>query len=570
MKKIFEYIAPYKRPMLLGLFLKFVAAMLDLMIPFFLERIIDEIAPTNSIPRIIECGALMLFCSIASVVVNVTANRMATDNSGKITQTLRHDLFKKITYLSSAKTDSFTIPSLISRLTADTYNVNTMLVRTQRLGVRSPFLLLGGVAITLTLDPVMTLILLCMLPIIALVVWLVTKYSVPIYTRCQQVLDKLVRIIQENATGVRVIRALSKSEHERKRMLETNAQLTAQERLASAVMAITNPTATLVLYLGLTIVVAAGAFRVNSGLTAPGVIIAFLSYFTIILNAMLGITRIFVVCSKGSASARRIAQVLETEDALPIPPQGEKVCEQYHVQMDDVSFSYNKVEDNVCGISFKLKRGETLGIIGATGSGKSTLINLLIRFYDPDRGTIRIDGRDIRSMTPQQLRSKFGIAFQNDFIYAASIRENIDFGRNLSDEQIAKAIKIAQAQNIIDEAPDGLEHMLTSRGTNISGGQRQRIIVARSIAAEPEILVLDDASSALDYKTDAMLRRAIHEALPDITTIIIAQRISSIMNADHILVLDDGRVIGSGVHEQLIRDCAEYRLIAKTQMGGIQ
>lgn len=570
MKKLFEYIAPHKRPMLLGLFLKFVAAMLDLMIPYFLEKIIDDIAPAGRIDRIIECGALMIVCSVASAVVNITANRMATYNSGKITRALRHDLFKKTAYLSSAQTDGFTIPSLISRLTADTYNVNTMLVRTQRLGVRSPFLLLGGVAITLTLDPVLTLILLCILPIIALVVWLVTKYSVPIYTRCQRILDKLVRIVQENATGVRVIRALSKSEHERERMRETNAQLTSEERRASAIMAITNPTATLVLYLGLTLVVAAGAFRVNSGLTEPGVIIAFLSYFTIILNAMLGITRIFVVCSKGSASAKRIAQVLDTNDALPILSPCKPAPSPYHVEMDNVSFSYNKVENNISGISFGLKRGETLGIIGATGSGKSTLINLLIRFYDPDAGVVRVDGRDVRCMDLRQLRSKFGIAFQNDFIYAASIRENIDFGRGLSDEQIAKAIRIAQAQSIIDEAPDGLGHMLTSRGTNISGGQKQRIIVARAIAADPEILVLDDASSALDYKTDASLRRAIHEALPNVTTIIIAQRISSIMNADHILVLDDGRVIGSGVHSQLLKDCAEYRLIAETQMGGIQ
>ncbi len=556
--------------MLLGLFLKFVAAMLDLMIPYFLERIIDDIAPTGRIDRIIECGALMIICSVASVVVNTTANRMATYNSGKITRALRHDLFKKISYLSSAQTDSFTIPSLISRLTADTYNVNTMLVRTQRLGVRSPFLLLGGVAITLTLDPVLTLILLCMLPVIALVVWLVTKYSVPIYTRCQQVLDKLVRIVQENATGVRVIRALSKSEHERRRMRETNAQLTEEERRASAIMAITNPTSTLVLYIGLTLVVAAGAFRVNSGLTAPGVIIAFLSYFTIILNAMLGITRIFVVCSKGSASAKRIAQVLDTNDALPMLPPCEHVASPYHVEMDNVSFSYNKVENNISGISFCLKRGETLGIIGATGSGKSTLINLLIRFYDPDSGVVRVDSCDVRRMDPRQLRSKFGIAFQNDFIYAASIRENIDFGRDLSDEQIARAIRIAQAQSIIDEAPDGLEHMLTSRGTNISGGQKQRIIVARAIAADPEILILDDASSALDYKTDASLRRAVHEALPNVTTIIIAQRISSIMNADHILVLDDGKVIGSGIHSQLLKNCAEYRLIVETQMGDVQ
>lgn len=569
MKMLLDYIKPHKWPMLLGLMLKFFAAMLDLMIPYLLETILDKAAPTGEIRRVVFWGGVMVVCAIASITINVTANRMATFNSGKVTRRLRHDLFSRVSYLSAKQTDEFTVPSLISRLTTDSYNVNDMLVRVQRIGVRSPFLLIGGIVMTMTLDPVLTLVLTAMLPIIAIVVFFVTKYSVPVYTECQRILDRLVRIVQENATGIRVIKALSKSEHERKKFGEVNSHLADEDKKVGAIMAITNPVATVVLNLGLTLVVIVGARRVNSGLTEPGTIIAFLSYFTIILNAMLGITRVFVVCSKGVASAKRIEVVLNTTEDMPVISSDitEDVTAPM-IEMEHVSFSYNKVEDNVTDIDFKLMRGQTLGIIGATGSGKTTIINLLIRFYDPDRGVIRINGREIRSMERSELCSKFGIAFQNDFIMANSIAANIDFGRNLTREQINRAIVLAQAENVVSGLKEGIDYDLTARGTNISGGQKQRVIIARAVASQPEILVLDDSSSALDYKTDAKLRRALHDGLPGTTTIIVAQRISSIMNADLILVLDEGRIIGRGKHKDLIETCDEYKLIAETQMGG--
>lgn len=574
MKKILEYIRPYQWPMLLGLLLKFLAAMLDLMIPYLLETIIDHAAPTGEVSRILFWGVIMVVCAVASIITNISANRMATYNSGKVTKALRHDLFAKISYLSAKQTDDFTVSSLISRLTTDSYNVNNMLVRVQRLGVRSPFLLIGGIVITLTLDPVLTLVLTAMLPIIAVTVYFVTKYSVPIYTYCQKVLDRLVRIVQENATGVRVIKALSKSEHERNKFAGVNQELAEEDRKAGAIMAITNPVATVVLNLGLTLVVIVGAHRVNSGLTEAGIIIAFLSYFTIILNAMLGITRIFVVCSKGVASAKRIEEVLNATDDMPIISQ-ENTHENKgvafpRIEMEHVSFSYNKVAHNLTDISFRLEKGQTLGIIGATGSGKSTIVNLLIRFYDPDEGIVCIDGKDIRSIEREELCKKFGIAFQNDFIMANSIAENIRFGRDITEEEINRAIVLAQAKGMVDELSEGINYNLTARGTNISGGQKQRIIIARALAAKPEILILDDSSSALDYKTDAELRKALRENLPESTTIIIAQRVSSIMNADLILVLEEGKIIGRGTHKELMKDCSEYRLIADTQMGGIE
>ena len=586
MRTVYKYIKPVLWPMIGGLTLKFIAAMFDLTIPYFLETIIDKAAPTGQINQVLFWGVVMLVCSVLALVTNVTANRMAVRNTSKVTKTLRHDLFAKISHLSARKTDEFTVSSLISRLTTDSYNVNDMLVRVQRIGVRAPFLLIGGIIITLTLDPVLTLVLVAMLPIIAVVVYFVTKYSVPIYTYCQQILDKLVRTVQENATGVRVIKALGKGEHERKRFDNVNAGLANENKKAGVIMAITNPAATIVLNIGLTLVVIVGARRVNSGLTEPGTILAFLSYFTIILNAMLGITRVFVICSKGSASAKRIESVLLAEDDMPILPEEENAqtenADAPHIEFRGVTFSYNKKEEtdglrseerdyiknNLTDISFTLNRGQTLGIIGATGSGKSTIVNLLIRFYDPDKGTVLVDGRDVRCIPREELCKKFGIAFQNDFIMANSIFENISFGRDLTEEQVNRAIVLAQAKQMIDELPEGTGYRLTARGTNISGGQKQRMLIARAVAAEPEILILDDSSSALDYKTDASLRKALHSSLPDTTTVIIAQRISSIMNADLILVLDEGRIIGRGRHSELMESCPEYKLIADTQMGG--
>ena len=586
MRTVYKYIKPVLWPMIGGLTLKFIAAMFDLTIPYFLETIIDKAAPTGQINQVLFWGVVMLVCSVLALVTNVTANRMAVRNTSKVTKTLRHDLFAKISHLSARKTDEFTVSSLISRLTTDSYNVNDMLVRVQRIGVRAPFLLIGGIIITLTLDPMLTLVLVAMLPIIAVVVYFVTKYSVPIYTHCQQILDKLVRTVQENATGVRVIKALGKGEHERKRFDNVNAGLANENKKAGVIMAITNPAATIVLNIGLTLVVIVGARRVNSGLTEPGTILAFLSYFTIILNAMLGITRVFVICSKGSASAKRIESVLLAEDDMPILPEEENAqtenADAPHIEFRGVTFSYNKKEEtdrlrseerdyiknNLTDISFTLNRGQTLGIIGATGSGKSTIVNLLIRFYDPDEGTVLVDGRDVRCIPREELCKKFGIAFQNDFIMANSIFENISFGRDLTEEQVNRAIVLAQAKQMIDELPEGTGYRLTARGTNISGGQKQRMLIARAVAAEPEILILDDSSSALDYKTDASLRKALHSSLPDTTTVIIAQRISSIMNADLILVLDEGSIIGRGRHSELMESCPEYKLIADTQMGG--
>lgn len=540
---------------------------MELMIPWILSYILDYVVPQKNTRLVLFWGLLMVLSAIAALVGNILANRISASVARDTTRTLRHDLFKKISYLSSAQIDYFSIPSLEARLTTDSYNINQVIGMMQRLGIRAPILLIGGIAITMTLEPVLTWTMISVLPFIALVVWLVSRKGIPMYTDLQRGVDIMVRTVRENISGIRVIKALSKTEQEKEHFSQVNRDVVRRETKASVTMGITNPMMNLFLNVGLTLVIVVGAFRINAGKTQPGTIIAFLSYFTIILNAMLSVTRIFVMYSRASASAGRIYEVLNAPEDLTIKEEP-AVEEEEHIVFDDVCFSYKGKTDNVSHISFKLKKGETLGIIGATGAGKSTIINLLMRLYERSSGSIRIGGRSVLSIPAEELHTKFGVVFQNDILFADTIRGNIDFGRNLPDEQIEKAARCAQAMEFIDGLPEKFEHMVTSRGTNLSGGQKQRVLLARALAGNSEILILDDSSSALDYKTDSMLRKALREEYSGVTTIVIAQRVSSILHADHILVLEEGKEIGYGTHEQLMESCEVYRQISESQMGG--
>ncbi len=442
--------------------------------------------------------------------------------------------------------------------------MNQLLARMQRLGIRAPILLLGGVCVTLSMDLGLALILVATLPVIALVVFLVTKASVPLYTKEQSILDHMVQVVQENITGVRVIKALSKSDYEKERFNRVNQELSDTDQKVGGIAAITNPAATLTLNLGLTLVVLAGAFRVNGGLTQPGVIIAFLNYFAMILNAMLGVTKIFIIWSKGQASAKRVVEVLNLPRELEVQPHAPGPAD--YLRFQDVSFSYNGIVNNVEHLSFSLSRGQTLGILGATGSGKSTVVNLLLRFYDPDTGAIFLEGQDLRSIPPEALRARFGVVFQNDFLMEGTVADNIRYFRDLPRDALAQAAHCAQADFLWET--DG-SHPVAVRGNNLSGGQKQRLLIARALAANPELLILDDASSALDYRTDAALRGALAQRYSSATKIIVAQRVSSIRHADWILMLDEGRVMGQGTHETLLSSCPAYRQIAEAQMGEV-
>ena len=567
MVKLERYLRPYWGFILLTTFIKLLGTITELFIPYLMEVMVDIKVPQGDRPAIFLYGGLMLLCAALALSFNILANRMAAQSAGRITKTIRHDLFAKLQGLSAKQMDQLTVSSAVSRLTSDTYNINQLLARFQRMGIRAPMLLIGGVVLMLSMDAKLALILIGLLPIIAIVAYLVTKYSVPMHFHQQDVLDDMVRTVQENITGVRVIKALSKSDYEKKRFHGVNRDLSDITMKAGAVTGITNPVASLVLNLGLTLAVVVGAYRVNAGQMESGVIVAFLQYFTYILNAMLGITRIFVMWSKGEASAKRVANVLAEPEDLAVLLAEEAPENAPHIEFRNVAFSYTGVGKNVENLSFKLEHGQTLGILGATGSGKSTIVNLLLRLYDPDEGQIFIDGQDIRTIPTEQLRAKFGVVFQNDFVTEGTVADNIRFFRDLPEEDLHRAATDAQAAEFIEERAGGMDAEVVVRGNNLSGGQKQRLLIARALAANPEILVLDDASSALDYQTDSKLRAALRKNYRNTTTVLIAQRISSLRHADLILVLEDGGILGAGSHETLLDSCEEYRMIAHTQMG---
>jgi ATP-binding cassette subfamily B protein len=686
---IVRYVKPYFARMSAGITIKLAGTLMDLALPWILAKMIDDIAPLKDMPLIALWGLLMLLCAALGISGNVVANRMAAYVAREATRKIRHDLFAKIASLSCRQVDELTVPSLESRLTSDTYYVHSLIGSMQRLGVRAPILMLGGMIVTLSIEPQLALVLLAVMPLIGLIVYIVSKKGVPLFILKQKASDVLVRTVRENITGIRVIKAFAKESEEMARFDAINKSVAAAETRAASTMAASNPLINLLLNYGLTAVIIVGAFHVNSGIANPGEIIAFLSYFTIMLNAMLSITRMFVMMTTAIASAGRIQEVLSFPDEMPDAGEsmgeirggvvgeirgagesrggavGESRNESKgasaagpgasrgagairggvvgesrgasvaaaaglagappHIEFRRVSFSYarqnpqparerelerererehgqerepvreqalaregdrgrepaperehdlaqehdqeqacaaNAIED----ISFAIGRGETLGIIGSTGSGKSTLISMLMRLYEPGSGNVLIDGIPVGQIPKADFYRKFGAVFQRDVLFADTIRENIDFGRELGDGRIDWALGMAQAAGFVGELPDGLSHMLSQKGTNISGGQKQRLLLARAFAGRPEILVLDDSSSALDYRTDSMVRRAIREQFGAITSIVIAQRISSVMGADRILVLEDGKMLGYGRHEELLATCGVYREIAALQM----
>ena len=575
MKYILRYLAPYRTRILYGSVIKFAGTIMDLVLPWILAYLIDDVVPEKHIGAIVLWGVVMMIAALFGLLGNVRANRMASSVARDATRCIRHDLFDKIQSLSSAQVDAYTVPSLEARLTSDTYNLHQMIGAMQRLGFRAPILLIGGIAVSAFFQPILTLVIVAVLPFIAFLVFRVSARGIPLYTASQRAGDDLTRVVRENVQGIRVIKALSREAYENDRFDTVNRSVNRRETAAGTVMAATNPLMTLFLNLGLTLVILTGAYCVNRGMFQCGKIIAFMSYFTIILNAMLSVSRMFVIYSKGVASAARIGEILDTPKDLHTEPSDEDsgmdhAGETEHIRFSDVSFSYlGDCANAVSDINISVKKGASLGILGATGSGKSTLIRLLMRFYDVGAGKILIGGKNIKSIPPSELYTMIGAVMQNDIIFEGSIEDNIRFGRSITHHMVVRAAEIAQASGFIHEKKEGYAHMLTYKGTNLSGGQKQRILIARALAGSPDILILDDSSSALDYKTDAELRNALRRNTAGVTKIIVAQRVSAVMDCDEILVLEEGKIVGRGTDAELRRNCEIYREISESQMGGI-
>ena len=573
MKLIFRYMKTFASAIILSMFLKLLATFFELVLPYILEHMIDDVVPSGNMNSIIFWGIAMIFTAVFCLLFNIFANHTAVRNAHLISYRVRKDLFDKTINLSGSQFDAFGLPSLTSRMTSDSYNVQSFAQSFQTLCVRAPIMLVGGIIVTMTIDPVLSMILCIMVPILLTVVFSVSRHGIPLYNKVQTRLDDVTRVLRENITGIRVIKALSKTEYETERFHDINQKMTDQDMSANTFMAIPGPSMQLSLNIGLSLVVLIGAYRVNAGVMKPGVILAFLTYFNLIMMSVMALNRIFMMTSKASASADRIALVLAAKDEPVIHTDTQPDPSDAYIHFDHVSFSYRRQQSNtemencLSDIDFTMPKGGTLGIIGPTGCGKTTIINLLMRFYDVSEGAVYINGRDVRSYAKDELHSMFGTVFQNDIVFNDTLRQNILFGRNLSDEQLNNAIEDAQAKEYVSQLKEGLDYKADIKGANLSGGQKQRLLISRALAGNPDILILDDSSSALDYKTDSLLRKAISEHHRDSTLIMVAQRVSSIQNADQILVLEDGRCIGKGTHQQLLDSCEYYRSIYESQMG---
>ncbi len=563
------YLKPYYKKMGLGFIIKTLGTLSELMLPLILSHVLKNVIG-GTIADVVLWGALMVVFAGLACILNILANQIAARTSSSFAETLRKDLFSKTLHLSAAQTDKFTIPSLESRITTDTYNMHRFVAMSQRMGIRAPIMLLGGITITLLMDAALSSIMIAILPVTFCAIFFISKNGIPLYAKVQASVDKMVRVVREDVLGIRVIKALSKTDYEHRRYDGVNHALVKSETRAGVIMGSVHPIMTLFMNAGSVAVIAVAGGRVQNGLSNPETIIAFMQYFTQISMSLMAVTRMFTVYTKCAASAQRVEEVLLSDSEITVASKQDfpDKPSDASIVFDNVSFSYNGKKNNVNHLSFSVPKGGSLGIIGATGSGKSTIIKLLLRFYDIDEGAIYIGGEDIRTIEKERFYAMFGTAQQHDFLYADTIAENIRFGRDISDEAMQTATKIAQADEFIHNLKAGYEHELAQHAANISGGQKQRLLISRALAGNPQILILDDSSSALDYKTDANLRRALAEHMQDITLITVAQRVSSVKDCSVIIVMDEGNIIGLGTHEKLLETCAEYKEISDSQMGG--
>lgn len=567
-----KYVSPLKGQIIKNMVIKITGTLLEVLLPVILAHIVDRVTPTKDVNGIVMWGVIMLLLAIAAWYMNVVANRMASRSASIAIQNIRQDLFERSMTLSARQIDKLTISSLESRLTSDTYAVHSFLGATLRMGLRSIILFLGGVIFSVYLSPRLSLVLvLLILPLFILVRFIFSRAH-PLFRKLQLRLDEMVQVIRENIRGIKVSKAMDKVDYEKDRYAQVNESVKDVEIKAVDQMAMMSPMVNTILYGGLSVVLIWAAYLIDKDLLKLGVVMAYLSYFIQITNSLMMMNRMFNMYNRAQASVMRIEEVVNLpKDENQIHEGLEELPEKNiavpEIEFRNVTFSYLGVRDNAIDISFKLYSGQTLGIMGATGSGKSTIIRLLLRQYDIDQGQILIRGIDIRKLKKEAINKMIGIVFQNDFLFKGTIKDNIDFGRRLDDIAMLDASDYAQAREFIDTKEGNLEFELASRGVNLSGGQKQRLLITRALASKAEILIFDDSSSALDFETEQKFRKALEENYNNTTKIIVAQRISSVINAEEIIFLEDGKIIARGRHEDLLETCQPYQEIAQMQMG---
>ena len=567
MIKLLKHMKGYRAAAISAPFFKVLEAIFELMIPLVVAEIIDVGIKNSDRPYVFKLCGLMILLGLVGFTCTLFAQYFAARAAVGFSANIRSAVFNHAQTLSFSDIDRMGTSTMITRITSDVTQVQSGVNLTLRLFSRSPVIVFGSMIMAFTLDVKSALIFTVAIPILCVIVFGIMLGSIPLYKKVQAKLDRVLGITRENLAGTRVIRAFANEETEIKNFNRTNEALNAAQKFAGKFSALMNPVTCLIVNLAIVALIYTGAIRVEIGLLTQGAVIALYNYMSQILVELVKLANLIITMTKAAACAGRIEQLLEDGGKESAKADSKEKKNDSAVTFSHVSLTYdNASEESLSNIDFSVKKGETVGIIGGTGSGKTSLAHLIPRFYDATKGEITLDGVDIRAYSAEELREKVGIVMQKAVLFKGTIRDNIRWGNpNATDEQIMKALEIAQASEIVVGKEGGLDFMIEQGGKNLSGGQRQRLGIARTLVAEPEILILDDSASALDYATDANLRSAIRDMKGERTVFIVSQRTASILHADRILVLDDGKLVGSGKHEELLDTCEVYSEIYYSQ-----
>lgn len=567
--KLIKFLKPYKKECIIGPAFKLLEAILELLLPTIMSLIINNGVDKHNIAYVIKMGGFMLLMAILGFCSSMICQYYAARTSQGFGTTLRNTIFKHISSLSYADLDDFGTPTLINRITNDVNQLQLAVAMLIRLVIRAPFICIGAIIMAMIIDLRLSLILLAATPLFGIILFFVISKASPLYRKYQQKLDKLALILRENLSGVRVIRAFAKTNTEKKRFFQVNDDLTETAIHVGKISAFLNPMTTFIMNAAIIAILWTAGLHINTGSLSHGAIIAFVNYITQILLALMVVSNLVIIFTKAFASAGRVNEILEVTSSIQDSSAEFSYSNSFSpaIEFNKVSFAYNNTGDMALeNISIVINPSETIGLIGSTGSGKSTFVNLISRFYEVTDGDIFVKGINVKNYKLTKLRDKISVVPQNALLFTGTIAENIRWGnQNATEADIISAAKIAQAHEFISKLPDGYNTQVSLGGLNFSGGQKQRLTIARALAAKPDILILDDAASALDFATDAALRRAIKESSANMTVLIASQRVSAIKQADKIIVFDDGHIAGFGSHKELMNSCDTYKEICLTQ-----